>query len=105
MSRTKLYLPLGLQTLPSPTVPQDIKRSSARTGFISIEETSLTIYELTVPLNSREILQAARMRETNTQPYLYLISDSENKGLLSTSETEPVRIDLNLCASVNGLYE
>ena len=38
------------------------------------------ILELTVPFNSREALQEARLRKSNKQSYLHLLSDLEDKG-------------------------
>ena len=65
---------------PPAVLPLDISTTSARPDIVLVEGSSITILELTVPFNSREALQAARLRKSNKQSYLQLISDHEDKG-------------------------
>ena len=61
---------------PASTFPRDISTSAQS----DLEDSSITILELTVPVNSKEALQAARLRKLNKEPYLHLLSALEDRG-------------------------
>ena len=61
------------------TLPMNISTTRARPDVI--DNSAVRLLELTVPTNTREALQAARIRKLNKPLYLQLISDLEERGL------------------------
>ena len=53
---------------------------AARTDLVLIDDSTLSIIELTIPFNSKEALQAARLRKCSKQSYLQLVAEVEDKG-------------------------
>ena len=74
---------------PPSTLPRDITTSLVRPDLVMIEDSSITILELTVPFNSRDALQAASLRKSNKQSYMYLqlLSDLEERGFSAQYHT------------------
>ena len=66
---------------PPATLPMNISTTRARPDVVLIDNSAVCLLELTVPTNTREALQAARIRELNKPLYLQLISDLEERGL------------------------
>ena len=62
------------------TLPMNISTTRARPDVV-IDNSAVRLLELTVPTNTREALQAARIRKLNKPLYLQLISDLEERGL------------------------
>ena len=65
---------------PPSTLSRDVITSSGKPDLVLIEGSVFTIIELTIPFNTKEALQAARLRKSNKQSYHHLISDLEDKG-------------------------
>ena len=66
---------------PPATLPMNISTTRARPDVVLIDNSAVRLLELTVPTNTREALQAARIRKLNKPLYLQLISDLEERGL------------------------
>ena len=65
---------------PPTTLPPNISASTARPDVVLIEDSTISILELTVPSNTCEALLAAKQRKTNKPAYIQLISDLEDRS-------------------------
>ena len=77
-SSSELYADLpNLRASDSPpaTIPSNISTTSSRPDLALIEDSTVSLLELTVPTNINDGLSAAKHRKFNKASYLQLISD------------------------------
>ena len=72
---------------PSATIPLNILCTSARPDIVIIHKDTITLLELTVPINTTEGLNNARERKHAKDNYIHLLGDLNSKGYFADLET------------------
>jgi len=78
----RLYAEIRATDNPPATIPAEILVSSACQYIVIVGQSEIILIELTVPYNSPDCLQNARLRKENKELYQHALNDLEAKGMV-----------------------